>query len=127
MKKLLILLFSILISFNSYGEWTYVSSNVSGDDFYVVLDKIKNQDGSTYFWYLTNYYKKDKFGNLSDITFTEGNCIMSGYRWLTVHYYSALMAKGKLTSTDNDISKWRYPPPNSVMAVVLESVCDYAN
>ena len=125
MKKLLILLFSTLISFNSYGEWTYVSSNLSGDDYYVDFDKITNQDGSTYFWYLTNYYKKDKYGNFSDIALTEGNCLRSGYRWFTIHYYSAQMAEGKLTFTDSDISKWKYPPPNSVMAFVLESVCEY--
>ena len=40
MKKLLILLFSILISLNSYGEWTYVSSNITKDDYYVDFDKI---------------------------------------------------------------------------------------
>jgi len=31
MKKLLILLFSILISFNSYGEWTKVVEGVDGN------------------------------------------------------------------------------------------------
>ena len=32
MKKLLILLFSLLISFNSYGEWTQVSKDINNFD-----------------------------------------------------------------------------------------------
>jgi len=38
MKKLTILLFSIFISFNSYGEWTYVSETVDGSVYYI--DKV---------------------------------------------------------------------------------------
>jgi len=41
MKKLLVLLFSILISFNSYGEWTAVSESVDGDIAYIDYENIK--------------------------------------------------------------------------------------
>ena len=37
MKKLLILLFSILISLNSYGEWINHSSDTDGNDFYLMI------------------------------------------------------------------------------------------
>ena len=79
-----------------------------------------------YFWYLTDHPKLDKFGDFSDIAKTEVNCIKSGYRWLSIIYYSAPMAKGKVNSTDSDISEWKYPPPSSVMDDVIESVCDYS-
>ena len=41
MKKLTILLFSIFISFNSYGEWTKISETVLGDTFYIEQDSPK--------------------------------------------------------------------------------------
>ena len=41
MKKLLLLLFSILISFNSYGEWEEVVESTDGDTYYIDKDTIK--------------------------------------------------------------------------------------
>ena len=50
MKKLLILLFSILISFNSYGEWEEVAEGMNGDIYYLDKDSIKKHGGYVYFW-----------------------------------------------------------------------------
>ena len=44
MKKLTILLFSILISFNSYGEWTEIAKNTDGTH-YIDKDTIKKHEG----------------------------------------------------------------------------------
>ena len=45
MKKLLLFLFSMLVSFNSYSEWTVITKSVDGDYFYIDLDTIKENDG----------------------------------------------------------------------------------
>ena len=37
MKKLLVLLFSILISINSYGEWTFITTNDRGDNYLIKI------------------------------------------------------------------------------------------
>ena len=42
MKKLLVLLFSILISFNSYGEWEEIAENQRGDIFTSTSMQLKN-------------------------------------------------------------------------------------
>ena len=42
MKKLLILLFSLLISFNSYGEWTQVSKDINNNTYYIDYKKINS-------------------------------------------------------------------------------------
>ena len=49
MKKLLILLFSILISFNSFGEWVVVNENDGGTQ-YIDFDTLKIVDDSVYVW-----------------------------------------------------------------------------
>ena len=60
MKKLLILLFSILISFNSYGDWIELTKSETGDIFYVDKDRIKGNNGYVY-WYHMRDHKIDKF------------------------------------------------------------------
>ena len=52
MKKLLVLLFSILISFNTYGEWVKVSTTIDGTEYYVEIDTIKEHNGYVYSWRL---------------------------------------------------------------------------
>jgi hypothetical protein len=44
MKKLLILLFSLLLSFNSYGEWTKTSEDDDGDAYYIDFQTVKKLD-----------------------------------------------------------------------------------
>jgi hypothetical protein len=60
MKQLLTLLFSILISFNSYGQWTKITES-DGDSIYIDFDTIKEQDGYVYWWVLTDYLKPTIF------------------------------------------------------------------
>ena len=50
MKKLTILLFSILISFNSYSEWTEIVQSTEGSTYYIDKDTIKERGGNVYFW-----------------------------------------------------------------------------
>ena len=58
MKKLLLiftLLFSTLMfSTPSYGEWTKVISNKSGDTYYVDFERIRKHGGYVYFWLISN-------------------------------------------------------------------------
>ena len=60
MKKLLVLLFSILISFNSYGEWVKVASSKSGDIYSIDKNTIKEHNGFIY-WYEMNNYNKYRY------------------------------------------------------------------
>jgi hypothetical protein len=125
MKKILVL-FLLSTSFSAIAEWTYISSsNMSNVEFYVDFDRLKKQDGISSFWVLQNYPKLDKFGDFSNISKTQSDCSEMGYRDMHVYYYSAPMGKGKINISEIETSVWRYPPPNSVMETVLESVCDY--
>jgi hypothetical protein len=78
MKKLLILLFSILISFNSYGEWEELGKNVNGDIFYIDEDTIKEHNGYVYWWVLVDRLKPSKSGTMSGKTYTQGDCGVNG-------------------------------------------------
>ena len=58
MKKLLILLFSILISFNSNAKWTKATEDL-GDTYYFDYGSIKKNNGNIFVWMLIDQYAKD--------------------------------------------------------------------
>ena len=124
MKKLLILLFSILISFNSYGEWTEITVNNEGVVFYVDKDTIKEHDGYVYWWDLGNS-KKLIVGTLSAEFYEEGDCGINRYRTLSFIFYKQPMGEGEGIKDNPQNPEWLYPTPSSVEGQILDFVCDY--
>ena len=129
MKKLLILLFSLLISFNSYGEWEVVSETVNGDTFYIDKDTIKYHGGYVYWWDMGDFVKPyDSFmveGVMSQKTYSEGDCGQVRYQNLRVISFKEPMGEGDGMDDLNGV--WGYPPPDTVDGFILNYVCDYVD
>ena len=125
MKKLLILLFSILISFNSYGEWTKVSvAEGYGHSFYLDFASIKKNNGYVYYWQLIDYLKPTEWGDLSSKSLFEVNCnIPYKERRIAASYYTLPMGKGSPSTTSNTTFEWNYAHPGSSMELILGLVC----
>ena len=118
MKKLLILLFSLLISFNSYGEgfftdlldsltsstsktkWTLIEIDSGmGDTVYIDKNSIKKRnDGYVYYWELTDHLKPS-MGNMSVLFYLEGDCVAKRYKYLKMIAYSRPMGSGVETAS----------------------------
>mgnify|MGYP004296926429 CR=1 FL=1 len=124
MKKILILLFSLLISFNSYGEWIRITENIDGDTYYIDKDSIRENDGYVYYWELTNYLIPNSTGTLSDKTYKQGDCKINRYKYLSFLFYKEPMGNG-ISDPQDGIPDWKYPSPGSIGGVVLNYVCDY--
>ena len=123
MKKLLVLLFSILISLNSYGEWKKITENFYGDSYYIDFDSIKARNGYVYYWGLSDYITPNN-GNMSSKIYYQVDCELDKYKFLSGTFYNESMGKGKSeTSTPPD--DWMYLSPDSAYEVVIDSVCDY--
>ena len=126
MKKLLALLFSILISFNSYGEWTETSKTINGTIIYVDFERIRKQGGFVYYWAIKNYPEPSPYGDLSSKVYYQVDCELFRYKYLSDSYYKKLMGKGEKTGGSNKPDKeWSYPSPESAQEHVLESVCSW--
>jgi hypothetical protein len=123
MKKLLVLLFSIIISFNSYGEWKYITSNTLGDDYYVDYSFIKESNGDLYFWYLNYYLELTPYGRLSAKMYVKTDFNTSKTKHLTYIFYNEPMGGGNGDADSSD-NPTKYPDPNSVFGVLLREVCD---
>ena len=124
MKKLLILLFSLIISFNAYGDWTYQGDSVDGDTNYLDMDTIREHSGYVYFWTLIDYLKPTEYGDMSSKMYTQGDCGVYRIKYLSFTHSKQPMGKGGETNNPPN-PEWIYPPPGSGMDYDLSLVCDY--
>ena len=122
MKKLTILLFSILISFSSYGEWVVVGHNTRGDTLYIETDTIKPHGGYVYFWALLDYIKPNKDGDLSVKMYAQGDCGVNRFKHLSIIWYEQSMGNGVSVKV-NPSDKWEYPLPDDASGRFLDYAC----
>jgi hypothetical protein len=131
MKKILIPLFSLIISFNAYGKWEVVASANTVDNnkstYYMDFDNIK-VNGNVYFWEIEDQLKPDRFGDLSNKALFEVDCnVPQRSRMLSVFYYTQPMAEGSISDQNNKPYDWKYTTPGSVGEAKANIACNFAN
>lgn len=127
MKSLLTistLIFTVMFSSASYAEWKLVSESVRGHTFYVDFERIRKHDGYVYWWYLTDLLEPDKDGDLSYISYVQGDCGVFRHKTLSEWYYKQDMGRGTRTTSTLQNPQWNYPAPDSNWEVILKEVCD---
>ena len=122
MKKLLLLIFSLMLSFNSYGEWKKFSSNSTGD-YYVDLKNVREHDGYVYYWSMINYVEPYK-GFMSIQVYLQGDCGIFRNRPIEGTSYIKPMGEGESESYPPPPKKWNNPRPESIDFIELDLVCD---
>ena len=126
MKKLLILLFSILISFNSYGEWVKVTESISSNVFYVETNTIREKNGYVYFWNMTDFFERSNNSEMmSSKLYVKLDCDIYRYQDLAFTSYSQSMGNGKIINEFTPPDDWIYPKTGTVDYKILDFVCDY--
>ena len=125
MKKLLILLFSLFFSFNSYGEWTLHAESSSGEKYYIDFETIRKDSGYVYFWELQEKTKRDNYGQKGLAGYYQADCgIFRSKRW-TIVSYSKSMGTG-VREEFNYEPDWLSAPPGSIRESSLNLVCNYS-
>jgi hypothetical protein len=130
MKKLTlltVLIFSLMFSSTSFADWTKVSENVIGGNFYIDFERIGKHGGYVYFWYLRDGLKPDEDGTLSAKMYNQGDCKLFRYKRLSFSFYKEPMGggTGDVSEPVKEVQGWMYPLPNSVDEIMLKSVCAY--
>ena len=129
MKKILILLFSLLISFNSYGDWVNVASDVDNVDFYYVDNESIIKNGRyLYYWELHDYGKSLSKTEvlMSAKVYKEVDCQMKKYKVLSDYYYSNQMGNGNLVhQSDEADTEWTYTAPGNIDEMLITFSCEY--
>ena len=124
MKKLLVLLFSILISLNSYGQLVKVTEDNNGGVYYIYTDTIKEHDGYIYWWELSDFLTPFSSEYISAKAYKKGVCEIKVQNLLYIYYYES-MGKGKSENYRPDNPKWNYPSPDSINEGLMSFACDY--
>ena len=124
MKKLLVLLFSILISFNSYGGWSKITDSVKGHSFYIDENTIRKHNGYLYWWDMVDYISPTDNGIFSVKYYHKGDCGEFRVKALSYIFYKQPMGNGA-SEVANEEQPWRYPTPGSIAETMLKNVCAY--
>ena len=86
MKKILIILFLIVTSFSSNGEWVKTGINYDGDRDYFDINRVQKIDGYLYYWILIDYPKQSEWGDMSVIIHMKGDCDLNRVKYLSYIY-----------------------------------------
>lgn len=127
MKKLTTLLFSILISFNSFGEWTEVTKTSLGEfdvKFYIDKETIRKNGDHVYYWELGNSLKPVE-GTLSIKVYNKADCVEKRVRVLSIIFYKKPMGKDKISENSKDNPEWEYAHPGSPREDLINYACNY--
>ena len=129
MKSLLTiftLVFTVMFSSTSFGERTKASEGLDGSTFYVDFERIRKNEGSVYFWVLSDFLKPTKYGDLSSKVYYEGDCKLFRMMRLSSSYHKQPMGGGNGESIQpkGERGDWQYPNPSSVIETLLQTVCD---
>jgi len=141
MKKLILLLFSLLISFNCFGlqqvlipelnlysEWTKFYSEEDGEVF-IQKDTITKKDGFVYWWTLGNLNQPDdENGMMSFTIYNQGDCNLNRTKGIHAVFYDKPMGMGRsdqYSEDDEHVSSWEYTTPGTITADLLDYVCEH--
>lgn len=132
MHRLLItftILFSMLLSFNSFAEWQNVAGNTKGTQFYIENSSIKKNNGYVYYWLIANYLKPTKLGDLSSKSLEQLDCnVPRKQKPLSAIFYTGPMGTGNSVQISQETMNeqdWKFFPPNSTITKVTDYVCSF--
>jgi len=118
-KKLLLLLFSLMLSINSYGEWTEIPNEVE-DTGYIDFDNLQERsDGYVYWWMLRSS------SDTSQKMYIQTDCETEGINPLQVDYHTEPMGGGESNSVKSD-EGWTYLAPDTGLSRFIDVVCEMA-
>ena len=126
MKKLLLVLFLVMISFNSYAEWSLVVTSTNKNEYYIDFDRVSKNNGYVYYWVLSNFPSPPYAKGKSSLELYEVNCSppIKERRKAYYFYNSAMVQKGTRSSVfDTSTGPWEYSVPGSVQERLIEAVC----
>ena len=127
MKKITILLFiifTLLFSITSRGDWNFVRESVSGNKYYYDKDRIKINGKFIYFWELLDYISPTGSGDLSTTTYIELDCSILRYKWLKLQFYDRPLGEGEMTTDMTPPDKWLKLQPKSLIESMYKKICE---
>ena len=125
MKKLFtltVILYSLMFSTVSFGEWTEVGENLEGNTLYIDFERIRTHNDYRYVWTLLDNLEPTEFGILSTKVYRQVDCKESKTKYLQYVFYKQPMGEGSGESVTGN-GDWIYPPPYGEDALLISGLC----
>ena len=117
--------FSVIIfSSKSFAKWEFLTIDLNIKTFYLDFERIRKVDNLIYFWVLTDNPKIDEYGELSTITYREGDCRLFRDRDLDVRGFTGNMGKGIMKQYKPETKEFETPFPKTVNERILNVICN---
>ena len=116
-------MFSVMLSSPSYAKWTKVVADTRGNTFYVDVERIRKVDGYVYYWFLTDYGKRDEYGMFSAKEYHQVDCKLFRFKKLSYVFHKEPMGRDAGDVQEPVKKGWRYPSSRSGNESLLKLVC----
>ena len=117
LKKLFLLLFSLLLSFSSYGEWTEFLTD-KDEILYIDLENFQERsDGYVYYWMMLSDSSK------SQKVYVQTDCGFESINVLQIDTHTKKMGGGSV-SVSHPEQGWIYAAPDTSNYRVLKAICE---
>jgi len=128
MKKLLLLLFSLLLSFNSFGEWVYIDKEKNSDaEIYVLTESIEVDEDYVYWTYLNNYSKPRSEYNIMGLAiFRGGDCKNNRYVNIESQMFQGSMGSKPFADRLKHEQEWITPTSGQIDEKMFNYICDFS-
>ncbi len=125
MKKLTVLILTLLISYSSYGKWQEITKDTKDIVYYINPDSITRFDDSFTIKVLKDFPKPQPYGYRSIVTSTRGNCKAYTLRYEKASYHQSPMGrhaplwKGSVIKATKELKK------GSIGGAIIDYVCNF--
>ena len=132
------ILFSIILTFPSYGSWEFITRHKSGtESYYLDFNSIKKIGNNVLYWTLTNYDEPleefTKYGqpngySKSLLMYIEGDCNRLGVKVLSYSSFRREMAEGdpwEVKNIKNPEQKYFLPNKEVPHLTMFKKVCNH--
>ena len=120
------LFFSTMFASPAYADWENLGENENGTTFYVDFDRMRKNNGYTYYWHLVDRLEPSGTGILSYQVYNQGDCEMFRFKNLSFSFHKQPMGEGSGNADSPPNPEWMYPPPNTPIEIMLKRVCEFA-
>ena len=129
LASLISALLFILYPSTSFAEWIkFGEGDTDGNSRYIESKSIEKQNGYVYYWQLEDYLKRDRFGDLSNISREEVDCnFPKKVRTISVSFFSQKMGAGPISESFTKTSNWMTPSPGTKLIYLLDKLCKLKN
>lgn len=118
--------FFLLIFFSgfSHAEWAPVTTSVDGTSkYFIESTSIRKSGNFLRAWGMTDYERRNEFGNLSHKTYFEIDCTDRRIRSISATFFTENMGGGNAKSYNPDKIEWVYASPDSINDYIIRYVC----